>query len=102
MVSFIIFKTTVPESTPLSLLLVRWGSLFLSCFILYSPTTADIYSLFAYDPLQLILNTLQLFCTVRTEILYIFFLFIACSGWWSTPSQAWFIYALGIDFLSWL
>ena len=75
MVSFIIFKTTVPEGTPLSLLLVRWGSLFLSCFILYSPTTADIYSLFAYDPLQLILNTLQLFCTVRTEILYIFFIY---------------------------
>lgn len=39
--SFFIFDTTVPEGTPLSLLLVRWGSLFFSCFILYSPTTAD-------------------------------------------------------------
>ena len=75
MVSFIIFKTIVPEGTPLTLLLVRWGSLFLSCFILYSPTTADIYSLFAYDPLQLTLNTLRLFCTVQTEILYIFFIY---------------------------
>lgn len=77
MISFIIFDTTVLEGTPLSLFLVRWGSLFFSCFILYSPTTADIYSLFACDPLRLTLNTLRLFCTVQTEILYIY-LYIYC------------------------
>lgn len=75
MISFIIFDTTVPEDTPLSLLLVRWGSLFFSCFVLYSPTTTDIYPLFTCDPLQFTLNTLRLFCTVRTEILYIFFIY---------------------------
>ena len=75
MALFIIFKTTVPEGTPLSLLLVRWGSLFFSCFVLYSPTTTDIYPLFTCDPLQFTLNTLRLFCTVRTKILYIFLIY---------------------------
>ena len=69
MVSFIIFKTTVPEGTPLSLLLVRWGSLFFSYFILYSPTTTDIYPLFTCDPLQ----TIILYSTDRDTI-YIFHL----------------------------